>query len=40
MPLSRHSIETYQETIPYATRQGTLSHSRLSSLSLCELTLA
>ena len=35
MPLSRHSVGTYQETSSYATRQGTLGHSRLSSLSHC-----
>ena len=33
MPLSRQSVGTYQETSSHATRQGTLSHSRLSSLS-------
>ena len=40
MPLSRHSVETYPETISYANRQGTLDHSRLSSLSYCGLILA
>ena len=35
MPLSRQSEGTYQETSSHATRQGTLSHSRLSSLSYC-----
>ena len=33
MPLSRHSVGTYQETTSHATRQGTLGHFRLSSLS-------
>ena len=27
MPLSRYSLETYQETSSHATRQGTLSQS-------------
>ena len=40
MPLSRHSVGTYQETSSHATRQGTLGHSRLSSLSHCGLILA
>ena len=35
MPLSRQSEGTYQETSSHATRQGTLSHSRLSLLSYC-----
>ena len=35
MPLSRHSVGTYQETSSNATRQGTLGHSPLSSLSYC-----
>ena len=39
MPLSRHSLGTYQETSLHATRRGTLSHSRLSSLSHCGLIL-
>ena len=39
-PLSRHSVGTYQETSSRATRQGTLGHSRLSSLSHCGLILA
>ena len=34
MPLSSHCVGIYQETSSHATRQGTLSHSRLSSLSL------
>ena len=38
--LSRHSVGTYQGTSSHATRQGTLSHSRLSSLSHCGLILA
>ena len=38
MPLSKHSVGTYQETSSHATRQGTLSHSRLSSLSHFGLT--
>ena len=37
MPLSRHSVGTYQETSSHATRQGTFGHSRLSSLSHCGL---
>ena len=40
MPLSRHSVETDQETSLHATCQGTLGHSRLSSLSHCGLILA
>ena len=39
-PLCRHSAETYQETSSHATHQGTLGHSRLSSLSHCGLILA
>ena len=35
VPLSRHSEVTYQETSSYATRQGTLGHSRLCWLSHC-----
>ena len=35
MPLSRHSVGTYQETSSHTTRQGTLGNSRLSSLSHC-----
>ena len=33
--ITRHTEGTYQETSSHATRQGTLSHSRLSSLSHC-----
>ena len=40
MPLSRRSVGTYPETSSHATRQGTLSHNRLSSLSHCGLILA
>ena len=40
MPLSRHSVGTYQETSSHATRQETLGHSRLNSLSHCGLILA
>ena len=40
MPLSRHNVGTNQETNSHATRRGTLGHSRLSSLSHCELILA
>ena len=40
MPLSGHSVETYQETSSHASRRGTLGHSRLSSLSHCALILA
>ena len=39
MPLSTHSVGTYQETSLHATRQGTLGHGRLSSLSHCGLIL-
>ena len=37
MPLSRHSVGTYRDTSSHATRQGTLGHSRLRSLSHCGL---
>ena len=40
MLLSRCSVGTYQETSSYATHQGTLGHSHLSSLSHCGLILA
>ena len=40
MPLSWQSVGTYQETSSHATRQGTLGHSRLSSMSHCGLILA
>ena len=40
MPLSRHSVGTYQDTSSHATRQLALGHSRLSSLSHCGLILA
>ena len=40
MLLSRHSVGTYQKTSSHVTRQGTLGHSRLSSLSHCGLILA
>ena len=40
MPLCRHSVGTYQETSSHATRQETLGHSRLCSLSHCGLILA
>ena len=39
-PLSRHRVETYQETSSHATCQRTLGYSRLSSLSHCGLILA
>ena len=39
MPLSRHSVVTYQETSLHATCQGTFGQSRLSSLSHCGLIL-
>ena len=39
MSLSRQSVGIYQETSSHATRQGTLGHSRLSSLSHCGLIL-
>ena len=39
MPLSRHSVETYQEMSSHATRQGTSDQSHLSSLSHCGLIL-
>ena len=35
-----HNVRAYQKTSSHATRQGTLSHSRLSSLSHCGLILA
>ena len=38
--LSGHSVRTYRETSSHATCQGTLVHSRLSSLSHCRLFLA
>ena len=37
---SNHCVETYQETISHATRQGTLGYSCLSSLSHCGMILA
>ena len=40
MPLSGHSVGTYQETNQHATRQGTLGHSHLDSLIHCGLILA
>ena len=40
MPLSRHSIGTYQETSSHASRQGTFSHGHLSSLSHSGMILA
>ena len=40
MPLSRHSVGTYQETSSHANGQETLGHIRLSSLSHCGLILA
>ena len=40
MLLCSHSVGTYQETSSYATQQGTLSHSCLSSLSHGGLILA
>ena len=40
MLLSRHSVGTFQEMSSHAVRQGTLGHSRLSSLSHCGLILA
>ena len=40
MPLSTHSVGTYQETSSHATRQETLGHSRLSSPSHFGLILA
>ena len=39
MPLSRHSVGAYQEMSSHAIRQGTFSHSRLSSLRHCALIL-
>ena len=33
--LSKHSVGTIREMSSHATRQGTLGHSRLSSLSHC-----
>ena len=40
MPLPRHNVGTYPETSSHATCQGTLGHSRLSSLNHCRLILA
>ena len=40
MSLCMYSMETCQETSSRAIRQGTLGHSRLSSLSHCGLILA
>ena len=40
MPMARLSVETYEETSSHTTRQETLGHSRLSSLSHCGLILA
>ena len=40
MPLSGHSVETYQKKGSHATRQGTLGHSHLSLLSHFGLVLA
>ena len=40
VPLCRHCVGTYQETSSHSTRQGTFSHSRLSSLSHYGLILA
>ena len=40
MPLSRHSVGIYPETSSHVTCQGTVGHSRLSSLSHCALILA
>ena len=40
MPLSGHSLRTYRKTSSHATCQGTLGHSRLSSLCHCGLILA
>ena len=40
LSLSMHSVETYQEKGSHATRQGTLSHIRLRSLSQCGLILS
>ena len=40
MPLSMHSVETYQDISSHATCQGPFLHSRLSSLSHCGLILA
>ena len=40
MLLSGHSVGIHQEKSLHTTRQGTLCHSRLSSLSHCGLILA
>ena len=40
MPLSRQSVGIYREKSSNATRQGTLGHSRLRSMSHCKLILA
>ena len=39
MPLLRRGVGTYPETSSHSTRQRTLGHSRLSSLSPCGLIL-
>ena len=36
MPLSRHSVGTYQETSSHATRQGTLCEGTLSHCGLIQ----
>ena len=40
MPLSRRSVETYQETSSHATCQGSFAHSCLCLPSHCGLILA
>ena len=40
MLLSKHSEGTYPEMSSHTAHQGTLGHSRLSSLSHCGLILA
>ena len=40
MPLSTHSVGTYQEMSSHATHQGKLSHGHLNALSHCGLILA
>ena len=40
MPLSSHSVGSYQVSSSHATRQGALGHSRLRLQSHCGLILA
>ena len=40
MPVSKHSVGTYQEKSSHAIRQGTLGYNHLSLLSHCGLIMA